>query len=158
MCGTSSNMSKIHEMLLTRRKEVLAEITPLKAELKEIDTALAAIGGEVPSAPSARTGLRQGSISSNTLAILQDHPEGLATRAITAVMLQRFGREMAPRNMSWHLSHLKRDQHVVLDGDVWRIPGSNNEAPDDPPSSASDNGGGSPSSVESRDALRGLLD
>ena len=151
-------MSKTHELLVARRREVLAEIAPLKAELKEIDAALAAISGEVPPAPSARAGLRQGSISSNTLAILQNHPEGLTTRAVREEMQRRFDREIAPRNMSWHLSHLKRDKHVVLDGGVWSIPGSNNEAPDDPPSSASDDGGGSPSLAESRQTLGGLLD
>ena len=38
-------MSKTQDLLLTRRKEVATEIAPLKAELKEIDAALAAIGG-----------------------------------------------------------------------------------------------------------------
>lgn len=151
-------MSKIHEMLLARRKEVVAEIAPLKAELKEIDTALAAISGEVPSAPSTRTGPRPGSISSNALAVLQDHPEGLRTRSVVEAIQSRFGREITPRNMSWHLSHLKRDKRVVLVGDVWRIPDNNSEAPDDSPSGASDDGDGSPSSIESRDPLGGLLD
>lgn len=151
-------MSKIQEMLIARRKEVLAEIVPLKAELKEIDTALAAIGGEVSADPPVQTGPRSGSISSNALAVLEGHIEGLATRSVVEAIQQRFGREIAPRNMSWHLSHLKRDNRVVLNDGLWSIPSSNNEAPDDPPSSASDDGGGSPSSVESREALGGLLD
>lgn len=139
-------MSKIHELLLSRRKEVLAEIAPLKAELKEIDTALSAISGEMPSAPLARIGPRSGSINSSTLVVLRDHPEGLRTRAVAKAIHQRFNREITPRNMSWHLSHLKRDKRVVLIEGVWSILGSTNEAP------------GDPAPEDSRQALEGPLD
>ncbi|MCH9052263.1 MAG: hypothetical protein IIA72_14475 [Proteobacteria bacterium] len=151
-------MSKIKELLLARRREVKGEITPLKAELKEIDTALAAIGGNPVVA--AKGNVRAGSIADQTLDILNDHPGGLPTRTMVREMRHRFGREIEKRNMSWHLSRLKREDKLILDGELWRIPSAQNETPDSisGASSTTGDGNGNPPSNESGEPTRSLTE
>ncbi len=145
-------MSKVREILLDRRKEIEAEIAPLRAELKEIDAALAAISGGVSS--SSTKGLRAGSIGAQALAVLGEHPNGLRTREIVRQMRRQFGREIAKRNMSWHLSHLKRDGHLIQTDERWRIAPSKDETPGGEPSASvtTGDGNGNPPFIESKES------
>lgn len=144
-------------MLLGRQSEVKAEIAPLKAELKEIDAALAAIsGGGTRATPR---GARAVSISEQTLAVLSRHPDGLATATIAEALRAEYARLIRNRNMSWHLSKLKREGKIILDGEHWRIPPVQNETPDNRSGASitkDDERGGSSSneSKEAHDLLR----
>ena len=119
-------MSKVRELLHARRREIAAQLAPLKAELKEIDTALAAIEERV--VMPAGHGRRKPSISHRALEILSDTPQGLATGGVVEQMKSRFDREITNRNMSWHLSRLKTERKIIQVGELWRLPPGQNEA------------------------------
>ena len=138
-------MSKTTQLLQDRRAEIEAEIAPLKTELKEIDAALAAIQGKPPRIRD-RSRAPQ-SIGDQVMAILKIYPQGLPTRQIRAKLMEDYGRKITTRSTSWNMSHLKRQERVILVGELWKIP-STDEAPgSDEPSAPDhhDDGGGTPS-------------
>lgn len=149
-------MSKTRELLTERRREVEAEIAPLKAELKEIDAALTAITGGGRITGHAPTVTRAPSIVDQTLAILEAHPPGLPMRVILKALLTEYGREITPHSMSWHLSHMKRDNQLELLGNLWRILGAGpeKETPDSMSGAPNhhEDEGGAPSSNERGEA------
>ena len=113
-------MSKIVEMLAARRREIEAQFAPLKAELKEIDLALAAIEGRPPAPTQGKP--RKPSVIDRIIELLTAEPSGLPTAEIAKRMKDQFGREVSNRNMSWHLSRLKRDGGIVQVDGLWRLP------------------------------------
>lgn len=143
-------MSKTHDLLVARREEVKAQMAPLKAELEEINAALAAIDDR---SGMVRVRYRtRRSIGDLAIEVLRNYPDGARTRRIVREVSERFNRVVKNQNMSWHLSHLKSGGRVVLDGGLWRLPTTKHEASDVASSDASeDGGGGAPSSIESQD-------
>ena len=145
-------MSKITEMLLARKREVQDEIAKLTAslgaELSQIDVALAAIEGKPSKRPRQRKRLKKHkrtkhTIGGKTLEIINMHPNGLQTREITEKFNAKHNETLLTRNMSWHLSKLKREQEVVLEGDLWKPKAPEDEAPgSSEPSAPSHHGNG----------------
>lgn len=128
--GYVPHMSKVTEMLRARRQEVLAEMAPLKAELREIDAALAAI--EDKPAPQTAKPKSGETVADHVNILLQEHPEGLHTRDFVEAMAKRFKRQITNRNMSWHLSKLKRERQLTQDGGgAWKLPQQKDETPSD---------------------------
>ena len=155
MCWVyNPSMSKTREILLGRKRQILAEMAPLRAELEEIDIALAAISGSLsPTVTQDKNKPKAQSIGGQALAVLKDYPNGLPTGQIGHQLKVRFERNISNRNMSWHLSHLKKAGHVVLDGELWRIPPaeretSGSEEPDASDSPDDEDGSSSSSSSE----------
>lgn len=149
-------MSKTRKLLQHRRKEIATEIASLQVELNEADTALAAIEGKrLPSTVQPTT--RRASIASQALDVLEKYPQGLPTRQIAKKVNELRDKKVTKHNMSWHLSHLKREGRLVLDGELWSIAPTNDETLDVPASSASGNGDGTPLSNESQEGKHDLL-
>ncbi|MCH8097659.1 MAG: hypothetical protein IID53_11320, partial [Proteobacteria bacterium] len=66
-------------------------------------------------------------IREQVLAVLEDYPEGLPSREIAEKVNTRFGRKIKSSNISWHLSHLKKDEELTLGNGVWRLPANQDE-------------------------------
>lgn len=152
---------------MARKREVEDEIAKLTAllgaELGEIDIALAAIAGKPPNAPTRRKRKkykrRAKSIGDKAIEIIGMHPKGLQTRETTEKYNAKYKQHVSKRNMSWHLSKLKREGKLVLEGDLWKSKAPDSEAPDSQESSASGhhgNGIGTPSSSGSEEAHTSL--
>lgn len=148
-------MSKIKEILLARRNEVLAEIAPLKAEIREIDAALAAIGAPVeprrPKPEDSAKPITSGTVIGQAQILLREAQRGLVTREIVEQIKARFGREISARNMSWHMSRMKREGLVTQTANgLWKLAGQNEETPPEEQSDgASITGGGDAPPIES---------
>lgn len=150
-------MSKIRSLLEARKREVLSEMAPLKAELSEIERALAAISEGTPTSGGSQRKTSQ-NIGDQALAILHKHPKGLRTADVRKQIGQQFGRDIINRNMSWHLSRLKREGSLIQEGELWKIAPAKNETPDAGTSSVSEDGETSTSSsIESRKVEHDLI-
>ena len=120
-------MSKITDLLIARRNQVEADMAQVtrqyRAEIDEIDKALAAIRGETPtSVKRIRLRLLE-TIPDQTMAILMEYPTGLKMRDVLEMVNTRFDRKIAPKNMSWHLAHLKSTRggkKVIREGNLWK--------------------------------------
>ena len=124
-------MSTSTDLLLGRRRElgklIKDAIANYAAEMQQIDKMLEAAGVAVPQSYGGNGADEDESteprnVREQVLAVLEDYPEGLPSREIAERVNNRFGREIKSSNMSWHLSHLKRDGELVLENNLWQIP------------------------------------
>lgn len=105
-------MTTLRDFLSNRRSEIHAQIRALRAELREIDAASAAVQ-ESPGSDGSRT-VASGRRSSPTLkemaiAVLADHPDGLEANDVRDRIAERFGSQVKRESMSPQLSRLARD-------------------------------------------------
>jgi hypothetical protein len=128
-------MSNIADMLLNRRKELHAKmqeevrraVTPFMPELKEIETALAAIGfkghqPELPNMPPPQK-KKRAKLSTNDqiLEILEKHVDGLPTAKIAEALKKDYVKVLENKAVSWYLSSLKRAGKLILvGGEIWK--------------------------------------
>lgn len=124
-------MSKLQQMLLDRKRAVEAEIqkatAPLQSELREIEIALTAIGGN--NAPK-QASLFQGreklsskqSATEQILEILDNNKSGIKTVKIADILRLDYERDIKNQDVSWYLSKLKKDKKVTLEnGGIWKV-------------------------------------
>lgn len=129
-------MTKIKDMLITRRREIMDEIGLLHAELEQIDAALDAIeppGKRRKTPTKSRMKGRQKamakgrqerapSIAAQSVSILEQNPAGLSTTDIAEKLRERLGRQTTARTVSTQLSSLKRKGRVTQEGRRWKLP------------------------------------
>jgi hypothetical protein len=115
-------MSKTRTLLVKRRKQLLKKIAPFSAELEEVEAALRFIESKPPTIESASTDGKKLSIGKQVLVILRDTVNGLPTKELVEEIQKRFDRKVSRANLSWHLSHLKRDARLVNLGGNWKLP------------------------------------
>ena len=121
-----------HEYAQARGFEVVGEfidhgVSGAKDSRPALDKMLAAAGIAVPSQFGGNgadkvDSLEPRKIREQVLAVLEDYPEGLPSREIADKVNTRFGRKIKSSNISWHLSHLKKDKELVLENGVWLLP------------------------------------
>jgi hypothetical protein len=115
-------MSKTRTLLVQRRKQLLKKIAPFSAELAEVEAALRFIESKPPPNESVTTNNKKLSIAKQALVILKEKENGLQTRELVEEIEKRFDRKVSRTNLSWHLSHLKRDARLVNVGGNWKLP------------------------------------
>lgn len=144
-------VTKTRIFLEGRRDELKAEIeaaaAPFRAELEDVEAALAAIrptrqrlSGETVEAHNKATegpGVIETLIKraqeeeaaksyrQQIVQVLRRHPKGLTVAEVTARIRGDFGRDANAQNVSWHLSAAKRDAkqapRVLLEDDRWKL-------------------------------------
>lgn len=129
-------MTTSTDLLLGRRRElqklIRDAVENYAAEIIQIEKMLKVAGVAVPSSSGGNGAVKDDSsepqnVREQVLAVLEGCPEGLLSRQITEKVNTRFGREIKSSNMSWHLSHLKRDGELVLENGVWRLSADQDE-------------------------------
>lgn len=115
-------MSKARTLLVQRHKQLLKKIAPFKAELEEVEAMLKLAEVKAPTVTSAAVNGEKLSIPKQVFVILKENGNGLPTRKLAEEIGKRFGREIKPGNLSWHLSHLKGSHKLVQVGVNWKLP------------------------------------
>lgn len=154
------SMTSLREFLSVRRAELektLAALdeqrSPLLAELFEIEAAEKALApdglpntdaaeeADKPANPTAKRSreIRPGSIKDKVMAVLRNRPMGADANEILELIANQFGEAIERTSLSPQLSRLKKEEWLVLDGNVWRV-ADKNEAPDVGASGASEVG------------------
>lgn len=115
-------MATLREFLTDRRSAIQAEIKALRAELREIEAASAAL----PSADAETTPLPRVSRAGPTLKelaveILQRHSEGLEANDIRDEMRLRHGLSVKRSSLSPQLSRLAKDRVIRREGHKWLL-------------------------------------
>jgi hypothetical protein len=99
-----------------REGEIREQMKALKAELKELQVAKAALGGEA-AAPPAKTGGQ--TIKDMARAVLDTAAGGMTAHEILAAIKEEFDREIDRTSLSPQLSRLKTDGVITLHDDRW---------------------------------------
>ena len=116
-------MASLRDFIATRREDVKRQIADLKAELRELNLAEAAIKTGVPVvAPAMSTGgTGKPTIKEMVVAVLGARPDGAEATEIISLVSSRFGDEIPRSSLSPQLSRLKEEGTLVLDGRTWKL-------------------------------------
>ena len=121
--GIPKTVSRAKALLTKRAQAIEDTMATLQAELALIKAALNAIGdGSTERVGQRSPGIKR-TISILTEEILSDHPEGLRTAEIVQVLNTAHKRAISRRNMSWHLSKMRREGALTREGPLWRLRG-----------------------------------
>lgn len=106
----------LRDFIANRKGEIRDQLKALKAELKELQVAEAALDGQEAPAAAQASGP---TIKDMARAVLADQPEGLTSQEILVEIKARFEREIDRTSLSPQLSRLKDAGEVGLLGEKW---------------------------------------
>jgi hypothetical protein len=108
----------LRDFIARRKGEIRDQLKALKAELKELQVAENALGGQEAAAPAAPSSSAP-TIKDMALAVLSNAPDGFNSAEILAAIKEEFSREIERTSLSPQLSRLKDAGTIVLNGDRW---------------------------------------
>lgn len=117
-------MATLRQFLSDRRAEIQEQMKMLRAELRELDAASAALPDAVAPQETARVARerREGpTLKVMAVEVLKQHPDGLEANDIRAQIGQIYGVEVKRSSMSPQLSRLAKDGIVRLAGHKWLL-------------------------------------
>lgn len=116
-------MTSFRDLIAARREEVKRQITELKAELREITLAEAAIkSGVLDGASTQGQGSRgKHTIKDMVVSVLSSRLEGAEASDIVNFIANEFGEEVPRSSLSPQLSRLKEEGALILDGRIWKL-------------------------------------
>ena len=107
----------LRDFIANREGEIKDQLKALRAELKELQIAKAALGDQDSAPP--RTLATVPTIKDMARSALREAPEGLTSHEILAAIKQQFNRDIDRTSLSPQLSRLKGDGEVQLMGEKW---------------------------------------
>lgn len=129
-------MTTLRDFIAQREAEIRDQQKALKAELRDLQIAKAAL--EAQSAPD-QSKAQGGTLTIKEMAkeVLSRQPNGLNSAGILDGIKKMFGRDIERTSLSPQLSRLKEDGELALDGEVWfttdhhasRVPSFDDEDP-----------------------------
>lgn len=108
----------LRDFIAQRETEIRGQQKALKAELRELQLAKAALEGQPTGANSAPSGTTA-TIKDMARDVLSGQPSGLNSSGILDAIQKRFGRDIERTSLSPQLSRLKEDGELILSGEVW---------------------------------------
>ncbi|HSX54169.1 MAG TPA: hypothetical protein VLG14_02630 [Sphingomonas sp.] len=106
----------LRDFIAQRETEIRDQQKALKAELRELQIAKAALEGPTD-APTV--GVATLTIKEMARDVLSGMPGGLNSSGILDAIKKKYSREIERTSLSPQLSRLKDDGELVLDGDTW---------------------------------------
>jgi hypothetical protein len=113
----------LRDFITQRRAEISQTLAALRAEMKELRAAEAALDhmNGVATDGSDTAGSGKLTIQEMALAVLSDSNEGLDSNQILEKIKTQFGVDLKRGSLSPQLSRLKDGNKILLDGRVWRL-------------------------------------
>ena len=108
----------LRDFIAQRETEIRDQQKALKAELRELQLAKAALEGQPTTPPSGPSGITA-TIKDMAREVLSGQPGGLNSSGILDAIKKRFGRDIERTSLSPQLSRLKDEGELILSGDVW---------------------------------------
>jgi hypothetical protein len=105
----------LRDFIAQRETEIRDQQKALKAELRELQIAKAALDGQVDAPANGATP----TIKEMAREVLSGMPNGLNSSGILDGIKKTFGREIERTSLSPQLSRLKDDGDLVLNGELW---------------------------------------
>lgn len=111
----------LRDFISQREAEIRELQKALKAELKDLQIARAALEAGSPPQPQdpSRYGGATHTIKDMARYVLEDAPNGYTSSEILQAIHREFGREIDRTSLSPQLSRLKEAQELVLENDRW---------------------------------------
>lgn len=121
----SSRMATLRQFLSERREQIQAQMKTLRAELREIEAATAALPDATSIGESraavARERRRGPTLKVLAVQVLKHYPDGLEANDIRQKIAETHGIEIKRSSMSPQLSRLAKDGIVRLAGRRWLL-------------------------------------
>ncbi|WP_157222498.1 hypothetical protein [Novosphingobium sp. AP12] len=108
----------LRDFIAQRETEIRDQQKALKAELRELQIAKAALGGQASPPSSAPSGATA-TIKEMARQVLSGQTSGLNSSGILDAIKKEFGRDIERTSLSPQLSRLKEEGELILNGEVW---------------------------------------
>jgi hypothetical protein len=108
----------LRDFIAQREAEIKDQQRALKAEMRELQLAKAALDGQ-PSPTSSANGAAVPTIKEMAREVLAGQPNGLNSSGILDAIKKMFDRDLERTSLSPQLSRLKDEGELVLHGEVW---------------------------------------
>lgn len=109
----------LRDFIAKRETEIRDQQKALKAELRELQAAKAAIDATPQTGATGQAVTGAVTIKDMARDVLHQHPDGLNSAGILAGIKTMFDRDVERTSLSPQLSRLKDDGALVLSGELW---------------------------------------
>jgi len=112
----------LEELLSERKAEIKAQIVTLRAELKKISTAQAALSGDEGQAPAAKEqSAKRKTIKEMVLDSLEGKSNGETADGLLSCIEDKFGTKIVRSSLSPQLTRLKAEGAIVNEKERWKL-------------------------------------